>query len=66
MGNCKFLRQKKQVKINGEWVDTRSYRYLPYCDGGTPSVTVTNGSPNGYVYVGYVKYDMVKVFKYNG
>ena len=58
MGNCKFLRQKKQVKINGEWVDTRSYRYLPYCDGGTPSVTVTNGSPNGYVYVGYVKYDM--------
>ena len=46
MANCKFLRQKKQVKINGEWVDTRSYRYIPYCDGGTPSVTVINGRPN--------------------
>ena len=32
MGNCRFIRQKKQVKINGEWVDTRSYRYLPYCE----------------------------------
>ena len=51
MANCKFLRQKKQVKINGEWVDTRSYRYLPYCDGGTPGVRVRGGNPNGEVVV---------------
>ena len=55
MGDCKFLRQKKQVKINGEWVDTRSYRYLPYCDGSTPSVIVKGGNPNGKVYVGFAK-----------
>ena len=55
MANCKFLRQKKQVQINGEWVDTRSYRYLPYCDGSTPSVIVKGGNPNGYVYVGFGK-----------
>ena len=51
MANCKFLRQKKQVKINGEWVDTRSYRYLPYCDGGTPGVRVRGCEPNGEVVV---------------
>ena len=45
MANCKFLRQKKQVQINGEWVDTRSYRYLPYCDGRTPYVTLKGGTP---------------------
>ena len=55
MGDCKFLRQKKQVLVNGEWVDTRSYRYLPYCDGSTPSVIVKGGNPNGYVYVGIGK-----------
>ncbi len=55
MSNCKFLRQKKQVQINGEWVDTRSYRYLPYCDGSTPSVIVKGGNPNGEVYVGFGK-----------
>lgn len=55
MGDCKFLRQKKQVKINGEWVDTRSYRYLPYCVDATPSVIVKGGNPNGYVYVGFGK-----------
>ena len=55
MGDCKFLRQKKQVQINGEWVDTRSYRYIPYCDGSTPSVIVKGGNPNGYVYVGFGK-----------
>ena len=54
MANCKFLRQKKQVKINGEWVDTRSYRYLPYCDGGTPGVRVRGGNPNGKVVVGMI------------
>ena len=55
MGDCKFLRQKKQVQINGEWVDTRSYRYLPYCDGSTPSVIVKGGNPNGKVYVSFGK-----------
>ena len=55
MGDCKFLRQKKQVLVNGEWVDTRSYRYLPYCDGSTPSVIVKGGNPNGEVYVGFGK-----------
>ena len=49
MSNCKFLRQKKQVQINGEWVDTRSYRYIPYCDGGTPCVIVKNSEPNGRI-----------------
>ena len=57
MGDCKFLRQKKQVKINGEWVDTRSYRYLPYCVDVTPSVIVKGGNPNGKVYVGFGKKD---------
>ena len=49
MSNCKFLRQKKQVQINGEWVDTRSYRYLPYCDGRTPYVTIKGGKPNNTI-----------------
>ena len=47
MGNCKFIKQKKQVKINGEWIDTRSVRYLPYCDGENPCVIVKDGGPNG-------------------
>ena len=47
MGNCKFLKQKKQVKINGEWVDTRSVRYLQYCDSENPCVIVKDGGPNG-------------------
>ena len=55
MGDCKFLRQKKQVLVNGEWVDTRSYRYLPYCDGSTPSVIVKGGNPNGKVIIGFGK-----------
>ena len=49
MSNCKFLRQKKQVQINGEWVDTRSYRYVPYCDGRTPYVTINGGKPNNTI-----------------
>lgn len=58
MGNCNFLRQKKQVLINGEWVDTRSFRYIPFCDGGgTPSVTIRGGW----------KYDVISIQtrKYN-
>ena len=46
MANCKFLRQKKQVQINGEWVDTRSYRYILYCDGGTPCMIFKGGTPH--------------------
>ena len=57
MANCRFLRQKKQVKINGEWVDTRSYRYIPYCDGGIPCVIIKGGTPNDNVFIGVNKYD---------
>ena len=47
MDKCKFLRQKKQVQINGEWVDTRSYRYIPLRDAGDKSLIVINGGgPN--------------------
>lgn len=49
MGKRKFLKQKKQVNINGEWVDTRSYRYVPYCDGCIPCVIIKGGRPNGTV-----------------
>ena len=49
MGKRKFLKQKKQVFINGEWVDTRSYRYVPYCDGCIPCVIIRDGRPNGTV-----------------
>ena len=57
MGKCKFLKQKKQVQINGEWVDTRSYRYTLYCDGSIPCVIITNGIPNGTVRVRTRKID---------
>lgn len=49
MGKRKFLKQKKQVLVNGEWVDTRSYRYVPYCDGCIPCVIIRGGRPNGTV-----------------
>ena len=52
MGKCKFLKQKKQVQINGEWVDTRSYRYLLYCDGSIPCVTI-KGDPNILYHIFY-------------
>lgn len=55
MDNCKFLKQKKQVNINGEWVDTRSYRYITYCDGGTPCVIIKGGEPNKKVEINYFK-----------
>ena len=64
MANCKFLRQKKQVQINGEWVDTRSYRYIPYCDGGTPCVFIKGGKPNGEVFVSLMdKDDFANIIK---
>ena len=46
MGNCRFLRQKKQVQINGEWVDTRSFRYLPLCDESHSIVSIRGGVKN--------------------
>ena len=52
MGKCKFLKQKKQVQINGEWVDTRSYRYILYCDGSIPCVTI-KGDPNILYHIFY-------------
>ena len=55
MGKCKFLKQKKQVQINGEWVDTRSYRYLLYCDGSIPCVIITNGRPYESVRIRTIK-----------
>jgi len=52
MDNCEFLKQKKQVKINGEWVDTRSYRYLQY--GGTPCVVIKGGHQGDEIQIGFV------------
>ena len=52
MSNCKFLKQKKQVQINGEWVDTRSYRYIPYCGGGLQGITVRDSFPDEKLVVG--------------
>lgn len=46
MGNCRFLRQKKQVLVNGEWVDTRSFRYLPLCDESHSIVSIIGGLKN--------------------
>ena len=54
MGNCRFLRQKKQVKINGEWVDTRSFRYLPLCDESHSIVSIRGGLKNHIYSVGLV------------
>ena len=65
MDKCIFLKQKKQVQINGEWVDTRSYRYLPYCDRGIPSVTIIGGKPNKDVTV-YVAKSSPKTISLNG
>ena len=52
MDKCRFLRQKKQVQINGEWVDTRSYRYIPYCGGGLQGITVRDSFPDEKLVVG--------------
>ena len=55
MSNCKFLKQKKQVQINGEWVDTRSYRYTLYCDGNIPCVIITGADPRSSISIFYYK-----------
>ena len=67
MANCNFLRQKKQVLINGEWVDTRSFRYIPFCDGGgTPSVTIRGGWKNDGVSIQTRKYNSPIPIEGNG
>ena len=67
MANCNFLRQKKQVLINGEWVDTRSFRYIPFCDGGgTPSVTIRGGWKNDVVSIQTRKYNSPIPIEGNG
>ena len=67
MANCNFLRQKKQVLINGEWVDTRSFRYIPFCDGGgTPSVTIRGGCKNDVVSIQTRKYNSPIPIEGNG
>ena len=43
MSNCSFLRQKRQVLVNGEWVDTMSFRYFPHCDDENAYVNIVNG-----------------------
>ena len=57
MGKCRFLKQKKQVLVNGEWVDTRSYKYTINCDGSIPYVSIKNGVPNVNATVMVRKYD---------
>ena len=67
MANCNFLRQKKQVLINGEWVDTRSFRYTTFCDGGgTPSVTIRGGWKNDVVSIQTRKYNSPIPIEGNG
>ena len=67
MGNCNFLKQKKQVLINGEWVDTRSFRYIPFCDGGgTPSVTIRGGWKYDVVSIQTRKYNSLIPMEGNG
>ena len=67
MANCNFLRQKKQVLINGEWVDTRSFRYTTFCDGGgTPSVTIRGGCKNDVVSIQTRKYNSPIPIEGNG
>lgn len=67
MANCRFLRQKKQVLINGEWVDTRSFRYIPFCDGGgTPSVTIRGGYKYDVVWIQTRKYNSPIPIEGNG
>ena len=67
MANCNFLKQKKQVLINGEWVDTRSFRYIPFCDGGgTPSVTIRGGWKYDVVSIQTRKYNSLIPMEGNG
>ena len=62
MSNCSFLRQKKQVLVNGEWVDTRSFRYFPHCDDENAYVNIVNGRPGMAIEVWFVKIQDLNTF----
>ena len=62
MSNCSFLRQKKQVLVNGEWVDTRSFRYFPHCDDENAYVNIVNGRPGLHIEVRFVKIQDLNTF----
>ena len=62
MSNCRFLRQKKQVLLNGEWVDTRSFRYFPHCDDENAYVNIVNGRPGIHIDVRFVKIQDLDTF----
>lgn len=56
MSDCSFLRQKRQVLVNGEWVDTRSFRYLPHYDYDDKNayVSITGGHQGDEIQIGFV------------
>lgn len=62
MSNCRFLRQKKQVLLNGEWVDTRSLRYFPHCDDENAYVNIVNGRIGMTIKVWFVKIQDLDTF----
>ena len=62
MSNCRFLRQKKQVLLNGEWVDTRSFRYFPHCDDENAYVNIVNGRIGMTIKVWFVKIQDLDTF----
>ena len=62
MSNCSFLRQKRQVLVNGEWVDTRSFRYFPHCDDENAYVNIVNGRPGLHIDVRFIKIQDLNTF----
>ena len=62
MSNCSFLRQKRQVLVNGEWVDTRTFRYFPHCDDENAYVNIVNGRPGLHIDVRFVKIQDLNTF----
>ena len=62
MSNCSFLRQKRQVLVNGEWVDTMSFRYFPHCDDENAYVNIVNGRPGLHIDVRFVKIQDLNTF----
>lgn len=62
MSNCSFLRQKRQVLVNGEWVDTRSFRYFPHCDDENAYVNIVNGRPGIHIDVRFIKIQDLNTF----
>ena len=62
MSNCSFLRQKRQVLVNGEWVDTMSFRYFPHCDDENAYVNIVNGRPGLHIDVRFIKIQDLNTF----